>query len=95
MSEVVSEKVGYNSDDDDDDIVDHEAEKRPKSMPKKATNNSGPMGTDITNSVEEGFPRKRNLSNSEPSQGESWIKLRGRSKTSLTILKFKPPTPLR
>ena len=71
VSEVVSEKVGYNSDDDDDDIVDHEAEKRPKSMPKKATNNSGPMGTDITNSVEEGFPRKRNLSNSEPSQGES------------------------
>ena len=99
VSEVVSEKVGYNSDDDDDDdIVDHEAEKRPKSMPKKATNNSGPMGTDITNSVEEGFPRKRNLSNSEPSQGESWINSnlsRERSKTSMAILKFKPPTPLR
>ena len=69
MSEVVSEKVGYNSDDDDYDIVNHEAEKRPKSMPKKATNNAGPMGKEITNSVEE--PRKRNLSSSEPSQGES------------------------
>jgi len=68
VSEVVSEKVGYNSD-DDEDIVDHEAEKRPKSMPKKATNNAGPMGKEITNSVEE-QPRKRNLSNSEPSQAE-------------------------
>ena len=69
MSEIVSEKVGYNSDDDDYDIVNHEAKKRPKSMPKKATNNAGPMGKEITNSVEE--PRKRNLSSSEPSQGES------------------------
>ena len=63
VSEVVSEEVGYNS---DDSIADHEAEKRPK----KAKNNSGPMGTEFSNSVEE-QPRKRNLSNSEPPQGES------------------------